>query len=75
VEKVPQKCGLLFYYQKAAQSKLSPNGRKFAQSGHPVFSLCSFEGMLRKMRLDIDFHEQEAASQSQLLWFRVARFF
>jgi ABC-type Zn uptake system ZnuABC Zn-binding protein ZnuA len=34
-KKVAQKCGQLSEIKKTAQSKQSPNGRKFAQSGHP----------------------------------------
>jgi hypothetical protein len=31
------KCGMILEFsKKPAQSKQSPNGRKFAQSGHPV---------------------------------------
>jgi hypothetical protein len=37
VEKVSQQSGLVFYYQKVAQSKQSPKRAKLAQSGHPVF--------------------------------------
>jgi hypothetical protein len=30
------KCGLLVIFQKSAKRKQSPDGPKFAQSGHPV---------------------------------------
>jgi hypothetical protein len=38
VEKVANKGGLLEKSSKTAQNKQSPNGRKFAQSGHPVYN-------------------------------------
>jgi hypothetical protein len=34
-EKAAQKCGTVIF-KKSAQSKQSPNGRKFAHSGHTV---------------------------------------
>jgi hypothetical protein len=36
VKKVAQKSAYYCNFQKTAQSKHSPIGRKFAQSGHPV---------------------------------------
>jgi hypothetical protein len=44
MEKVAHKIWATYVhtFQLAAQSKLSPNGRKFAQSGHPVYGPPTF---------------------------------
>jgi hypothetical protein len=36
-KKCPKNVGYFLFFQKYAHSKQSPNVRKFAQSGHPVF--------------------------------------
>jgi hypothetical protein len=63
LEKVSQNVGYVYNYLKTNQSKQSPIGRKFAQSGHPglvvegvrvqkasSYQVCSMFGNLRHIK-------------------------
>jgi hypothetical protein len=51
VEKVAQNAGYIYKFKKTAQSMQSPNGRKFAQSGHPDRNAFAVVGSHKKTHL------------------------